>query len=221
MFIGHFGVGFGLKQAAPKVSLGTLFLAAQFVDLLWPTLLLLGIEHVEIAPGITTVVPLDFTHYPVSHSLLTVISWGIGFAAVYWLIRKYAIGTWVCGAAVVSHWILDLIVHRPDLPILPWGGPVGGGGLWNALPGTMIVEVLIFFGGVWLYCRRTAARDRTGSVALWCLIGFLVLIHLGNLFGPPPDSVAAIAWVGHAQWLIVVWAYWIDRHRRVVETQAT
>jgi hypothetical protein len=150
MFIGHFGVGFGLKQAAPKVSLGTLFLAAQFIDLLWPTLLLLGIECVEIAPGITSVVPLDFTHYPISHSLLAVIGWGAGFAAVYWMIRKNVAAACVCGAAVISHWVLDLIVHRPDLPILPVGGPAVGLGLWNSLTGTLIVESLVFAIGVWL-----------------------------------------------------------------------
>lgn len=216
MFIGHFGVGFGLKEAAPRVSLGTLFLAAQFIDLLWPTFLLLGIERVEISPGITNVVPLDFTHYPVSHSLLAVLGWGVGFAMVYWLIRKHVVAAVVCGAAVVSHWFLDLIVHRPDLPILPVGGPFVGLGLWNSLAATMIVETLVFAIGVWLYCRRTKARDRTGSVALWSLVAFLLIIHLGNLFGPPPDNVAAIAWVGQAQWLLVLWALWIDRHREIV-----
>ena len=216
MFIGHFGVGFGLKQAAPKVSLGTLFLAVQFVDLLWSTFLLLGIERVEIAPGITDVVPLSFIQHPISHSLLSVIVWSVCFAAVYWLIRKHAVGAWVCGAAVVSHWILDLIVHQPDLPLLPIGGPVVGFGLWNSLAGTVIVESLVFVAGVWLYCRRTTARDRMGSFALWGLIVFLVLIYLGNLFGPRPASVTTVAWAGQAQWMLILWAYWIDRHRDVV-----
>jgi hypothetical protein len=212
MFIGHFGVGFGAKRLAPRASLGTLFLAAQFVDLLWPTLLLLGVERVAIVPGITRVTPLDFEHYPISHSLLLVVGWGLLFALVYGAIRRYRRGAVICGAAVISHWILDLIVHRPDLPLYP-GGPLVGLGLWNSLPATIVVEGGIFGAGVWLYLRGTAARDRVGSLGLWGLVAFLVLIYAGNLLGPPPTAVAPIAWVGQAQWLLVAWAYWIDRHR--------
>ncbi len=214
MFIGHFGVGLGLKRAAPQISLGTLFLASQFIDLLWPTLLLLGVEQVEIAPGITRVTPLDFTHYPVSHSLLAVAGWAALFALVYGLIRKYAAGAWICGIAVISHWLLDFLSHRPDLPLMPGGGIKVGLGLWNSLPATLVVEFLVFGIGAWLYLRCTRAADRTGSIALWALFGFLVIVHLGNLFGPPPPSVPAIAWSAQAQWLIVLWGYWIDRHRQ-------
>ena len=121
MFLGHFGVGFGSKRFAPKTSLGTLFLAAQFIDLLWPVLLLVGFERVAIVPGITLVTPLDFAHYPWSHSLLAVVIWGLLFGCVYYLVRRYRAGAWVCGAAVISHWVLDLLLHRPDLPILPGG----------------------------------------------------------------------------------------------------
>ncbi len=123
MFIGHFALGFAAKKAAPAVSLGTLFLAAQFIDLLWPTLLLLGIERVEIDPGNTVVTPLNFVHYPVSHSLVAVALWACVLAALYMLIRRSVRGALVIGLLVVSHWILDLVTHRPDLPILP-GGPV-------------------------------------------------------------------------------------------------
>jgi hypothetical protein len=215
MFLGHFGVGFGAKAAAPRVSLGTLFLAAQFTDLVWPTLLLLGLETVEIAPGITRVTPLDFTSYPITHSLLAVLSWGALFAAAYALLKKYPKGAWVCGAAVVSHWVLDLLTHRPDLPIIPGGAARVGLGLWNSLPGTLIVEVGIFAVGVWLYLRTTRATDRVGTISFWSLVGFLLLVYLGNLFGAPPPDSTAVAWVGQAQWLLVIWAYWVDRHRMV------
>lgn len=215
MFLGHFGVGFGAKAAAPRVSLGTLFLAAQFTDLVWPTLLLLGLETVEIAPGITRVTPLDFTSYPITHSLLAVLAWGALFAAAYALLKKYPKGAWVCGAAVVSHWVLDLLTHRPDLPIVPGGAARVGLGLWNSLPGTLIVEVGIFAVGVWLYLRTTRATDRVGTISLWSLVGFLLLVYFGNLFGAPPPDSTAIAWVGQAQWLLVIWAYWVDRHRMV------
>jgi hypothetical protein len=215
VFIGHFGVGFGAKAAAPKTSLGTLFLAAQFVDLLWPSLLLVGLEKVVIAPGITRVTPLDFTSYPISHSLVAALVWGTLFAAAYYLLRRYPKGAWICGAAVLSHWVLDALVHRPDLPLVPGCAVRIGLGLWNSLPATLIVELGIFAAGVWLYVRTTRALDRVGSVALWSLVGFLLIMYLGNLFGPPPPSATAIAWAGQAQWLLVIWAFWIDRHRAV------
>lgn len=214
MFIGHFGIGFGLKRAAPKLSLGTLFLASQFIDLIWPTLLLLGMERVAIVPGITRVTPLDFTHYPISHSLLAVAGWAVLFGLVYFVIRKYAAGAWICGIALVSHWLLDFLTHRPDLPLAPGGGAKVGLGLWNSLPATLVVEFLVFGIGVWLYLRTTRAVNRKGAIGLWVLLGFLVLVHLANTFGPPPPSVPAIAWSGQAQWLIVLWGYWVDRHRQ-------
>ncbi len=213
MFLGHFGIGFGAKAAAPRVSLGTLFLAAQFVDLLWPTLLLIGLEKVVIAPGNTRVTPLDFTDYPITHSLLLSLVWAVLFGAAYYLLRKYPKGAWVCGAAVLSHWVLDLLTHRPDLPLLPGGATRVGLGLWNSLPATLIVELGIFAIGVWLYTRSTRPLDRTGTIALGALVGFLLVIYFSNLFGPPPPNVTALAWVGQTQWLLVIWAFWIDRHR--------
>ena len=127
MFIGHFGVGLAAKPLAPKTSLGTLFLAAQFIDLLWPTLLILGIEQVRIDPGNTAVTPLDFERYPVSHSLLAVIGWAVLIAVAYQLLRRYPRGAIVLGILVVSHWLLDLVVHRPDLPLYPGSARFGFG----------------------------------------------------------------------------------------------
>lgn len=213
MFIAHFGVGFGAKAAAPRSSLGTLFLAAQFVDLLWPTLLLLGLERVAIRPGATAVTPLHFAHYPISHSLAAVLGWGVGFALVYYLLRRYRWGALVAGLLVVSHWLLDALVHRPDLPLLPGGGPLVGLGLWNSLPITLAIELLLFGGGVWIYLRATRANDAIGRWALWGLVAFLLLAYGASLFGEPPPSTTAVAWVGQAQWLIVLWGYWVDRHR--------
>ena len=216
MFIGHFGLGFGLKRAAPAFSLGTLFLAVQFVDLLWPTFLLLGVEHVEIAPGITAVTPLDFTDYPISHSLLMTAVWGVLFGGVCWATKKSRVGAVVCGIAVISHWFLDWLVHRPDLPLYPGAGPMLGLGLWNSLPATLVLEFAIFAIGLAVYLRATRAIDRTGTLGLWALAAFLVVVHLGNLFGPPPPSVQAVAWAGQAQWLLVAAGYWVDRHRTAI-----
>jgi membrane-bound metal-dependent hydrolase YbcI (DUF457 family) len=214
VFLGHFGVGFGAKAAAPRTSLGTLLLASQLIDLLWPTLLLVGVERVAIAPGITRVVPLDFTHYPISHSLAAVLLWAVLFGVAYQALRRYPRGALVCGLAVVSHWLLDLLTHRPDLPLVPGSDARVGLGLWGSLPATLLVELAVFAIGVFLYVRTTRASDRTGAVALWALVGFLLVIYAGNILGPPPPSVSAIAWLGQAQWLLVAWGYWIDRHRR-------
>jgi hypothetical protein len=217
MFLGHFGAGFAGKAAAPRVSLGTLFLAAQLLDLLWPTLLLVGLERVEIAPGATRVTPLDFVSYPISHSLLAVVLWGLALGGVVWLARRSLRGAAVVGALVMSHWLLDFVVHRPDLPLVPGGGARLGLGLWHSLPATLVVELAVLGVGLALYLRRTRARDRAGSLGLWGLVAFLLAIYAANLLGPPPPSVAAIAWAGHAQWLLVAWAYWLDRHRTMVE----
>jgi hypothetical protein len=214
MFIGHFGVGFGAKAAAPKTSLGTLFLASQFIDLLWPSLLLLGAERVRIAPGITRVTPLDFEYYPISHSLLAVTGWAVLFALAYRVMTRYPRGAAVVGLLVLSHWFLDLIVHRPDLPLSPGNSVRVGLGLWSSLAGTVAVELFVFAVGVVIYLRRTKAVDRVGKWSLWLLLGFLLVIYIGNLIGPPPPNVAALAWVGQSQWLLIIWGYWIDRHRR-------
>lgn len=213
MFVGHFGVGFGAKAAAPRTSLGTLFLASQFIDLLLPTLLLLGLERVKILPGATQVTPLDFECYPISHGLLAVLVWALGFAVVYHLSRRYRRGTIVVGLAVVSHWLLDLVAHRPDLPLYPGDSPLVGLGLWSSVPATFAVEMSLFAGGIWLYLRSTRPRDAFGRWPLWSMIVFLFVLYIGNLFGSPPPSVSAVAWVGQAQWLFIPWAYYIDKHR--------
>lgn len=215
MFIGHFGVAFGAKRAAPPVSLGTLFLAAQFIDLLWPTLLLAGAETVRISPGTTTVTPLDFEYYPISHSLVAVLGWAILVGGVHFLLRREARAALVIAALVVSHWLLDLLVHRPDLPLAPGSSTLLGLGAWSSLPLTLLLEVPLFVVGVWLYLSSTVAMDRQGSWALWALVGLLLVIYAANIFGSAPPSIAAIAWAGQLQWLLVVWAYWVDRHRAI------
>lgn len=216
MFIGHFGLGFAAKSISPKVSLGTLLLASQFIDLLWPTLLLLGVERVQIAPGATQVTPLLFEHYPISHSLLAVLLWGALVGAIYFWLKRERIGALVLGALVVSHWMLDLIVHQPDLPLLPSAGStVLGLNAWSSLLLTLMIELPIFALGVWLYVCTTKAMDGSGRWGLWGLVGFLLLIYAGNLFGEPPPSTMAIAWVGQLQWLLVLCGYWIDRHRQL------
>lgn len=215
MFLGHFAMGFGAKALAPRVSLGSLFLAAQFADLLWPTLLLLGWEQVAIRPGITAYTPLDFVHYPYSHSLLLALVWGLVIGLAHWLGRHSLRAALVVGACVVSHWLLDLIAHRPDLPLYPGDAARWGFGLWNSVAATLTVEGLLMVGGVALYLRATRARDRRGHYGLWSLVALLAVIQIANGLDPPPPSVQAIAWAGQAQWLVVAWGYWLDRYRRL------
>src|SRR6266545_3019743 len=217
MFVGHFGVGFGAKRAAPGTSLGTLFLSAQFIDLLWPTLLLAGVERVEIRPGVTRVTPLDFVSYPISHSLALVAGWGLLFGITYWVFRRYRAGAFVGGAAVVSHWFLDAIVHRRDLPLLPGGTMKVGLGLWDSYAATIVVECVVFAAGLLIYLRSTTATGRIGRYGTAALVLLLLGIYAANLTSPPPPSARAIAWAGQAQWLLIVFGYWVDRHRRVVE----
>jgi hypothetical protein len=216
VFLGHLAVGFGAKRAAPSVSLGTLFFFAQLADFIWPTLVLLGVERVEIKPGITPVTPLDFVSYPYSHSLLMLAAWALMLGVAYRMIRRtgWPPPTVLFGTAV-SHWVLDVISHRPDMPIALEGDPRIGLGLWNSVAATVIVEGFLFAAGVIVYAKTTTPRDRIGRTGLWILVGFLVVIYLLNLFGPPPPSSTAVAWGSQAMWLIVLWGWWVDRHRDV------
>lgn len=216
MFIGHYAVAMGAKKFAPHTSLGTLLTAATFIDLLWPVLLMLGLERVRIAPGITAFTPLDFESYPISHSLLACLVWAALFGGVYWSVKRYTQGGLILGALVISHWVLDAIAHRPDLPLTPFGETRVGLGLWNSVAATLVIEILLFATMAWMYSRVTRARDAIGS---WSLVGFVALalvIYASASFGPVPPSVDAIAWSGNAQWLFVVLAAWTDRHREVI-----
>lgn len=213
MFIAHFGVGFGAKSIVPKVSLGMLFLAAQFIDLLWPTLLLLGLEQVRIAPGATVVTPLVFESYPISHSLIAVIGWALLLGVGHYLLRRDTRVSLILATLVISHWLLDLIVHQPDLPLYPGSMTLAGLNAWSSLPLTLLLEGSVFAAGVGLYARSTTAADATGRWGFYGLVVFLLLTYAANLFGAPPPNETAIAWAGHAQWLLVLWGYWIDRHR--------
>lgn len=214
MFIGHFGVGFGAKKVAPTISLGVLFIAAQFLDLLWPNLLLLDWEHVSIEPGITKMAPLNFTDYPISHSLLMAIVWGLVVGGIYFLIKRKYNGAIILALCVVSHWVLDFLVHRPDLPLTIGGSRKVGLGLWNNVPVAILLESIVFVLGVVLYVRATKAKNKTGVFSLWGLIVFFAVIYIANIFGSPPPSVSAIAWVGQSQWLFILWAFWVDKNRK-------
>ena len=215
MFIGHYALAFGAKRVAPTVSLGTAFLACQFADLLWPTLLMLGTEVVEIDPGNTLVTPLNFVSYPYSHSLVMLVVWSALFALVYRAIRGWNQAAILTVAGLVfSHYLLDLIMHRPDLPITLTGSRRLGLGLWNYPGATLALELALFIAGTTIYMMVTRPRDRAGRFGFWALIVVLVAIYFAALYGPPPPDTASIAVAGQLSWLFVWLAYWVDRHRQ-------
>jgi hypothetical protein len=216
MFLGHYGVAFGGKTIARKPSLGTFTLAAQLADLVWPILLLAGVERVRIVPGLMAASPMDFTYYPFTHSLVTQTLAGAVFGAFYFALRKDGRGALILGAAVVSHWFLDLLVHRPDLPVWP-GGPKLGFGIWNSVVLTLLAEALVFGGGLVLYLRATTAKDRIGNWALWSLVALLVATYAAASLETPPADSGPVAVSALVLWLFVPWGYWIDRHRQLRE----
>ena len=212
MFIGHFAVGLALKRVEPTTSLGVFTAAVQLLDLLWPCFLLLGWEHVRIEPGNTAFTPLAFDSYPLSHSLVMALVWGALFGWLYLLrTRRPTAAIWI-GLAVVSHWVLDWIVHRPDLPIAAGVPTKVGLGLWNSIPATVAVEGSLFALGVWVYVQVTRPRDRMGLFNFWLYIAVLVAIYVGNIVGPPPPNPQAVALIALGLWLFPFWTAWIDRH---------
>jgi hypothetical protein len=215
MFIGHFAVGFASKRLAPRSSLVPLLVAPLLADLLWPVFLLFGWEHVRIDPGATRFSPLDLYDYPLSHGLLPLVVWATLFAVIYWGLTRYVAGAAVIWFGVLSHWLLDWITHRPDMPLYP-GSPKYGLGLWNSIAGTMVVELAMLAGGLWLYMRATGARDRIGRYGFAAFVLVLLVLYIGDPFSGPPPSVQALIWTAIVfEPLFLIWAWWFDRHREL------
>ena len=213
MFIGHFAVGFAAKRYAPETSLGTLIAATALLDLLWPVFLLLGWEQVRIDPGNTAFTPLDFVSYPLSHSLVGAICWATIFALLYYFFIHYQRGAVMIWIGVVSHWVLDFMVHRPDLPLYPEGARLGLG-LWNSILATVIVEGLMYVAGIWIYLRVTRAKDGIGRWGSWSFIVVVAALYVVNIFSPPLPNERLLAMVAIPYiWLLILWAWWADRHR--------
>jgi hypothetical protein len=217
VFLGHYGVAFALKRVEPKVSLGTLFVAVQLADLLWGIFLLLGWEHARIVPGYTAVTPIEFLDYPISHSLVAALAWGVAAAALYysWPTRDTT-HHWqaaaLVGVAVVTHYPLDVLVHVPDLPLLGNDSPKLGLGLWNNPVATMLLE-LVFLGiGLAIYALFQSHRHPLRLGRLTLLVFVLLATYLGSQFGPLPSSMTVVAVSGIVFILGVAWlAAWADR----------
>lgn len=208
MFIGHYALALGARKMDKLPSLAVMFIAVQLLDLLWPVFVLTGIETFEIEVGNTALTPLNFTFYPYSHSLLMAIIWAVLLAAIYFGFTKNKKGATLLAVLVVSHWILDFITHRRDLPLSPFSDAKFGLGLWNLPIVEIILETGIFLGGVYLYFKSANPKRK---IAFWSLIVFFIAIHFMNILGPPPPSVNAVAWSANLMWLFVVWAWWIEK----------
>jgi hypothetical protein len=212
MFVGHFGIALAAKRLAPRASLAVLILAAQLADVMWPVLVALGIEQVRIDPGNTAFTPLDFVAYPYSHSLLLLVAWGL----VLGVLTRTHIGgrapILLIAGLVVSHWVLDWVTHRPDMPLFP-GGPRLGLGLWNSVPWTLAIELAMFAAGTWIYVATTRAKDAVGRWGFFSLMAFLLLAYLANLRNVPPSVTALYTAAIVGVLVIAAWAWWVDRHR--------
>jgi len=208
MFIGHIAVALAGKRMVPSVSLATWLASVQLVDLLWPLFLLTGLEHVRVAPGITRFTPLDFYDYPITHSLIGAVCWAVLFGGGWMIVRRNTRVAALLAAGVVSHWVLDAISHRPDMPVLPHG-PYVGLGLWNSVAATLLVELTMFAAAIAVYVRHGGAGRRRTS--FWLLMAFLLVIYFAASFGPPPPDTRTLALSALAAWLLVPWAWFADR----------
>ena len=219
MFIGHYGLAMALKRAEPRVSLGTLFVAVQLVDIAWGATILLGWERVAIHPGWTAATPLQFTYYPITHSLLAAVLWGAAAAAAWYTwptkdTSRHGRAALIIGLAVVSHWFLDAVVHVPDLPLAGGDSTKVGLGLWNSIPLTFTVELGLLGLGLALYL---GGGSRKHAVRPAWAIGFAVVLaaaYIATTLGPPPPSVQAVG-SGALVMLTAIAAIgaWIDRAR--------
>lgn len=208
MFIGHFAIGLLAKKDRQLPSLAIMFIAVQLLDLIWPVLVLLGIESLSIDPGNTKLTRLSFDYYPYSHSLLMSLVWSSLLGICYYLYSKNKNGSLLLAVLVMSHWILDLITHRADLPLSPFTESKVGLGLWNYPVVEIILELALFLIGAILYYKASNFKRKT---VYWSLIIFLLIAHLMNLVGSPPPNTMAVAWSANLMWIIVIWAWWIEK----------
>jgi hypothetical protein len=210
MFLGHFAAAFASKKADKSISLGAAILAAQWLDLIWPIFLLTGIEKASIST-LNRGIPIVFDYYPFSHSLIAVILWALLFGGCYYWIKRKKGPAIIIGLLVLSHWFLDWLVHVPDLSILFSGDYKTGLGLWNFKYTAMFIEVILFLPASYFYLNSIRRYPSSKKNITWALIIFLLIIHVLNTVGAPPENIQQVAIVGLSQWLLVAWGFWADR----------
>ncbi len=199
MFIGHYGIALALKGADRSLPLGTLFLAVQFVDLLWALFVLVGIERFQIVPGATAANPFDFTFYPISHSLLAACLWAlVAYAGVRFLpglsasdVPRAAL---VLALAVFSHFLLDVLVHGPDLPLAGSQSAKIGLGLWNHVVISYLLEAGLVVGGLWIYLKYTRPQSSVGKYGMGM---FVICLMIANLAAYRQDMLEVLVPLPH------------------------
>lgn len=205
MFVGHYGVALAAKPLSPRTSLGWTFLAVQLLDVIWAPLILLGVEHARVVPGFLPASPLVLYDMPWTHSLLAAVAWA-------WLTFRLSKNA-VLGGCVFSHWVLDWISHRPDLPLYR-GGPVVGLGLWQFRTASFLVEALFLLAGLAVYLRATRARVPAARYAMPAFAALLIAIEAANIWGPAPMNIRAVAVIAELCFLaFAAVAYALDRLR--------
>jgi len=214
MFIGHFGVALMAKPIAPKISLGTLMLASWLPDLLAFVFLMAGIEHFSVQPGITAGNPLNVYDIPLSHSLAMDVVWGGLLAGTYFTFQRYMRGTVIIFLTVISHWLLDLVSHRPDITLAPGVNIYVGLGLYDSVRATLIVEGLLWLIGVAFYAYTTHAEKKSAAYAFWGVVVIVTVLWASGIAGPPPPNIASVEITNVIIFsLVLAWSYWIDRTR--------
>ena len=216
MFIGHYAVSLALKKFEKRASLGVLFLSVQFLDILFFPLVLLGIERFNIVPNFTESTHFELEYMPYTHSLVASLLWaGLAFALFKWVVVKNNSVALVVALAVFSHWLLDLVVHTPDLPLWSDASVKLGFGLWNNALATFLLEAALLLAATWLYLRSTSSASAIGKYGMGVYAAILILINIGNIFGPASvDSIVVLSIVSVSMYfLFAAAAFWLDRRR--------
>jgi hypothetical protein len=215
MHVGHFAAGFIGKRIETEVSLGTLVLASVLADLLSGLFVYVDLEQVNITTGRGAANYFEPVNIAFSHSLLMLVLWGALFAGAYYVWRRNLRGAIILFCLVVAHWFLDVIAHKPIMPLAPGSNARVGLGLWTNIPATLIVE-----GGLWvlaivLYLRGTKAKNRLAFFVFWPVVLLLTLLAWNNIAGPPPPNHGRVEFLFSFFYfsLVVAWAYWINRLR--------
>lgn len=216
MFVGHYGVSFALAGKRKKGRLAALFVAVQLLDFVWALFILAGIEKARVIPHLLPASSLDLYYLPWTHGLVTALLWavvgGAGYA-LYLFMRgerfQLRIAALLFGVAVFSHWLLDLVAHRPDLPL--WGNEHKVGlGLWHSVVATLIVEIGLLIAGAYYYLRSKQGPGLARKT--WLLVAVLSVIEVFNVLGPVPAGISGVAVSAFVAYTVfAVWARWIDR----------
>jgi hypothetical protein len=219
MFVGHLAVALGAKRSAPHVNLGWLMAGVTALDLIWPIFIVTGVEHATIAPGATAFTPIVFDSYPWSHSLLMSVVWGIVLAALA-KAAKVHVSPGLLIALVVSHWVLDLVTHAPDLPL--WPGPSSprlGLTLWNSIPGTIVIEGAMWIAGIAVYMSVARQSGRRPGWPFWSFVAISTVMWMTGPFSPPP-SQKLLGWLAMIGWIIIPWTVWADRTTKAPQPES-